>query len=87
MRLNFFTDTVTQELIVKYNICLKSLLQQGLSEPVFYGNLVYQLKRIAGKHNFNDQFKKINKRYKMGYTMDIMQQTACLVVNPITFYI
>ena len=26
------------ELIVKYNIGLKNLLQQGLSEPIFYGD-------------------------------------------------
>ena len=28
------------ELIVKYNIGLKTLLQQGVSEPIFYGDLV-----------------------------------------------
>ena len=28
------------ELIVKYNIGLKKLLQQGISEPIFYGDLV-----------------------------------------------
>ena len=28
------------ELIVKYNICIKTLMQQGISEPVFYGDLV-----------------------------------------------
>ena len=73
------------ELIVKYNICLKTLLQQGISEPAFYGNLVYKFKRIVGKPNFSDQFKKIIKRYKrVGYNMDIMRQSACLVVNPIT---
>ena len=27
------------ELIVKYNIGLKTLLQQGISEPLFYGDL------------------------------------------------
>ena len=27
------------ELIVKYNIGLKTLLQQGISEPIFYGDL------------------------------------------------
>ena len=26
------------ELIVKYNIGLKTLLQQGISEPIFYGD-------------------------------------------------
>ena len=36
------------ELIVKYNIGLKTLLQQGISEPIFYGDLVYTFKRIVG---------------------------------------
>ena len=51
------------ELIVKYNIALlvtlKTLLQQGTSEPIFYCDLVYKFKRIAGKSYFSDQFKKI----------------------------
>ena len=51
------------ELIVKYNIGLKTLLQQGISEPISYGDLVYKFKRIVGKRNFSDQFKKIIKRY------------------------
>ena len=33
------------ELIVKYNIGLKTLLQQDISEPIFYGDLVYKYKR------------------------------------------
>ena len=43
---------------------IKTLLQQGISEPVFYGDLVYKFKRIVGKRIFSDQFKKIIKRYK-----------------------
>ena len=75
------------ELIVKYNIGLKTLLQQGISEPIFYGDLVYKFKRIVGKPNISDQFKKIVKRYiRVGYNLDIMRQSACLVVNPITVY-
>ena len=75
------------ELIVEYNICLKTLLQQGISEPVLYGDLVYKFKRIVEKPNFIDQFKKIIKRYKrVGYNSDIMRQSTCLVVNPITVY-
>ena len=31
--------------MVKYNICLKTVLQQGISVPVFYGDLVYKLKK------------------------------------------
>ena len=41
----------------------KALLQQGILEPIFYGDLVYKFKRIVGKPNFSDQFKKIIKRY------------------------
>ena len=56
------------ELIVKYNIGLKTLPQQGISEPIFYDDLVYDFKRIVGKPNFSDQFKKIVKRYiRVGY--------------------
>ena len=51
------------ELIVKYNIGLKTLLQQGVSEPTFYGDFVYKFKRIVGKPDFSDQFKKIVIRY------------------------
>ena len=75
------------ELTVKYNIGLKSLLQQVISEPIFYGDLVYKFKRIVGKPNFSDQFKKIVKRYiRVGCNLDIMRQSACLVLNPITVY-
>ena len=75
------------ELFVKYNIGLKTLLQQGVTEPIFYGKLVYKFKRIVGKPNFSDQFKKIIKRYiKVGYNVGVMRQSACLVLNPITVY-
>ena len=56
--------------LLKYNIGLEFLLQQGISDPVFYGDLVYKFKRIVGKSSFSDQFKKIIKRYKkLGYNM------------------
>ena len=75
------------ELIVIYNIRLKSLLHNGISEPKSYGNLVYKFKRIVGKPNFSDQFKNIIKRYKnVGYNLDIMRQSACLVINPVMVY-
>ena len=73
-------------MIVKYNICLKTFPQQDTSEPVFYGDLVYKFQRIVvGRPNFCDQFKKIIKRYKrVGYSMDVMRQSTCQAVNPIT---
>ena len=36
------------------------IIQYGISEPVFYDDLVYKSKLIVGKPNFSDHFKKIN---------------------------
>ena len=51
------------ELIVKYIISLKTLLQHGTPELIFYGDLVYKFKRSVGKPKFTDQFKKISKHH------------------------
>ena len=73
------------ELVSKLNVELKTLLHQGLSEPEFDGDLVYKFKKIVGSADFSDQFKKIIVRYKrIGYNINIMRQSACLVFNPIT---
>ena len=37
------------ELVSKFNVGLKTLLHQGLSEPEFYGDLVYKFKKIVGR--------------------------------------
>ena len=72
-------------MISKFNVGLKSLLHQGLSEPEFYGDLVYTFKKIRGMTDFSDQFRKIIIRYKrIGYNLNVMRQSACLVINPIT---
>ena len=56
---------------------LKTLLLQGLSEPAC-------VRKIIGKIDFPYHFKKIIVRYKkIGYNINVMRQTACLVVNPI----
>ena len=47
------------DLISKFQVGLKSLLRQRLSEPDFYGGLVYKLKKIVGSNNFSAQFIKI----------------------------
>ena len=42
------------------------------------------MKEIAGSNNFSAQFIKIISHYlKNGYNINVLQQTACLVVNPI----
>ena len=70
------------DLISKFKIGLKTLLRQGLSEPDFYGDLVYELKKIICSNNFSAQFIKIISHYKkIGYNINVLQQTARLVVN------
>ena len=42
------------------------------------------MKKIVGSNNFSAQFIKIISHYKnIGYNINALQQTACLVVNPI----
>ena len=73
------------ESVSKSSVGLKTLLHQGLSEPEFYGDLVYKFKKIVGRVDVSDQFRKIIVRYKrIGYNINIMRQSACLVFNPIT---
>ena len=80
-----YYDCDYYDLISKFQVGLKSLLRQGLSEPDFYGDLVYKVKKIIGSNNFSAQFIKIISHYKkIGYNINVLQQTACLVVNPIT---
>ena len=72
------------ELIEKYHVSLKKLMQQGICNPEFYGDLVYKFKKIIGDPDFSYLFKRIVNRFKRaGYSLDIMRQTACLVFNPI----
>ena len=73
------------DLISKFQVGLKSLISQGLSEPEFYGDLVCKLYKIVGSNNFSTQFIKIISHYKkICYNINVLQQTAFLVFNPIT---
>ena len=68
----------------KYNVGLKTLLLQDHSEPEFYGDLVYKFRKIIGINDFSYHFKKIIVRYKkIGHNINVMRQTACLVVDPV----
>ena len=46
----------------KFNVGLKTLLHQGLSEPEFYGDLVYKFKKNVGRSSvdFSDHFNKLS---------------------------
>ena len=72
------------DIVSKYNVGLKTLLLQGLSEPEFYGDLVYKFRKIIGKNDFPYHFNRVVVRCGgIGYDMGVVRQTACLVVGPV----
>ena len=78
-----FQKVVTPK--IQKNNEIRQFVHRHTSEkPDFYGYLVYKLKKIVGSNNFSAQFIKIISHYKkIGYNINVLQQTACLVVNPI----
>ena len=72
------------KLISIYNNGSKTLLNEGLPEPEFYNDLAYIFKKLIGSNDFSFQFRKIITRYRrIGYKLNVMRQSACLVFNPI----
>ena len=72
------------ELVSKFNLGLITFLRHGLSEPEFYGDLVYKFNKIVGRTDFSFQFMKILMRYeRIGYNLNVTRQSAQLVFNPI----
>ena len=72
------------ELVSKFSVGLKPLLHQGLSEPEFYSDLVYKLKKkmkVGLIFLFNSE--KILYIINVLDIIIIMRQSACLVFNPI----
>ena len=52
-----------------------TFLREGLSETEFYGNLVYNFKKLIGRNDLSVQFRKISARYKrIGYNLNVMRQ-------------
>ena len=39
-------------------LALKTLLREGLSDPEFYGDLVYKFNKLIGRNDFSFQFRK-----------------------------
>ena len=72
-----------------YDLISKSKLDLNLSCAKDFWNLnsdlMYKLKKVVGCNNCSAQFIKIISHYKkIDYNNNVLQQTACLVVNPIT---
>ena len=61
------------ELIVKFNVGLRKLLRDGLSDPDFYAALVYKVRTIMGRNDFSFQFRKDISRCKcIDYNLNVM---------------
>ena len=72
-------------LVSGFRVGLKSLLPQGLSEPDFCGGLMYKLRKIVGSSGFSALFVGVVSHCGgIGCGIGVLQQTACLVVGPVT---
>ena len=66
---------------IKYLI--KQYIRDDLSEPEFYGDSVYKFKKLIGRNDFSFQFRKSLRYRRIGYNLNVMRQSACLVFNPV----
>ena len=65
------------DLVSKFNVGLKSILHQGLSEPEFYGNLGYKFNNVMGRTNSEQFRKRIIRHKRIGYDLRF---TLCLFI-------
>ena len=74
------------ELLSKFgDISFQEYLSKGISHPVFYGDLVYKLRRIKDTPNFISSGSKIAKRLRRRqYDPVIIERTIGLVLGPCT---
>ena len=56
-------------------------MHQGLSEPEFYGDLVYRFGEVEGGAGFSGRFGGVVVR--VGCSVNIIRQSACLVFGPV----
>ena len=66
-------------------ISFQEHVSKGITHPVFYGDLVYNLRRVKGEANFISSGSKIVKRLRRRqYDPSIIERTICLVLSPFT---
>ena len=53
-----------------------SLLKQGLSEPKFYGDLMYKFRKCVGRKDFFDQLKNSIPYKRTGYNINVMRHSS-----------
>ena len=72
------------ELLSKFGaISFQEYVCKGITHPVFYGDLVYRLRRVKDETNFISSGSKIVKRLRRRqYDPVIIERTICLVLGP-----
>ena len=72
------------ELIFKFNVRLKTLLREAFRNQNFKVTWFTNLKKTCiGRNEFSFQFRKIIAHYRrIGYTVNVMRQSARLVFSP-----
>ena len=74
------------ELLSKFGaISFQEYVSKGITHPVFYGDLVYKLRRVKSESNFISSGSKIVKRLRRRqYDPEIIERTISLVLGPFT---
>ena len=76
------------ELLSKFGTkSFQEYVSEGITHPVFYGDLVYKLRRVKGEANFISSGSKIVKRLRRRhYDPAIIERTIGLVLGPYTTF-
>ena len=75
------------ELVSKFsvglkNFCIKAYRNRNFMVTEYKNSKKKKKKKIEGRADFSDQFRKIVVRYKcIGYNINIMRQSACLCLT------
>ena len=74
------------ELLSKFGaISFQEYVSKGITHPVFYGDLVYKLRRVKSESNFISSGSKIVKRLRRRqYDPETIERTIGLVLGPFT---
>ena len=66
-------------------ISFQEYVSKEITHPVFYGDLVYKLRRVKSETNFTSSGSKIVKRLRRRqYDPEIIERTIGLVLGPFT---
>ena len=74
------------DLIRKYNnVSCRELISKGISQPHFYGDIVYKIRRIKDSNDIFESIKKIViKHQNRGYDPHLIERSVRLVYGPFT---